>query len=120
MMGRWVVGVILLFVILLMTLPDTDEKSLSRIGSASMLACTKDIRAQIGEQLLHNETVATEHKITCPDLITSLKVDERGRMVITGNKYKVTMQLSPVIESGKLRWSCTGEPADSVTNLCKP
>lgn len=120
MMGRWVVGVILLFVILLMMLPDTDEKSLSRIGSASMLVCTKDIRAQVGEQLLHDEAVATEHKIACPDLIASLEVNEQGQMFITGNKHKVTMELSPVIESGKLRWSCIGEPAGLVTNLCKP
>lgn len=120
MMGRWVVGVILLFVILLMMLPDTDEESLSRIGSASMLACTKNIRTQIKEQLLHNEAVTTEHDVSCPDLIASLKVNERGQMVITGNKHKVTMQLSPVFENGKLRWSCTGKPAGSVTNLCKP
>lgn len=120
MMGRWVVGVILLFMILIMMLPDTDEKSLSRIGSASMLACTKEIRTQIGEKMLNSEAVSTEHKISCPDLITSLKVNEQGHMLIVGNKYKVRMELDPVIENGKIRWSCTGTPAESVTNLCKP
>ncbi len=85
-----------------------------------MLACTKDIRAQVGEQLLHKEAVTTEHKTTCPELIASLKVNEQGQMLIIGNKYKVRMELAPVIENGKIRWSCTGTPAESVTNLCKP
>ena len=120
MIGRWAVGVVLLFVILLSLLPSTDEQSLARIGSASMLACTKPLREQVAQQVLAGEPVSAVFNNDCPDLIAALELDERGGMVISGNKHAVTMRLQPLVEQGAVRWSCTGEPPESVTSLCRP
>ena len=120
MLARWLVGIVLLFVILLMMLPKTDEQSLSRIGSASMLACTKTFRQEVSVQVLDKKPVTTTFNNTCPDLIATLQVDTSGAMLITGNKYPVRMQLQPVVENAKVRWSCNGEPIEMVTKLCKP
>jgi hypothetical protein len=118
--SRWVVGVVLLFGILLMTLPNRDPQSLSRIGSASMLACTKDLRRQIEPQVLRGDAVALTFANSCPELIASLEISEEGGMVISGNRHKLTMQLTPVVEGNKVRWRCRGEPPEAVTRLCKP
>jgi len=120
MLSRWSVGVVLLFAILLLLLPSRDEKSLSRIGSASMLACTSDLRDAVEKQLLAGRTVTASFRNGCPDLIASLTLNEEGEMVITGNKHPVTMRLSPIEEDGKIRWSCQGKPEDRVTKFCKP
>lgn len=120
MLGRWAVGVVVLFTVLLLMLPSRDEQSLSRIGSASMLACTKDIRTKIEAQLRRKEIISVETKNPCPDLIASLSTSAQGEMTITGNKFPVTMHLTPVFEDSGLRWSCVGRPLKSVTNLCKP
>lgn len=120
MISRWVVGVVLLFGILLLTLPKRDEDSLSKIASASMLMCTLDFRERVAQQVLRGESVAVEFGNKCPDLIAALGVDERGEMVISGNKHPLKMTISPVVEGGKVRWSCRGEPAAAVTKLCKP
>ena len=121
MIIRWVVGIVLLFGVLLLMLPRTDQESLTKIGSASMLMCTSHFRDEVARQLAtHEPVVAVEFKNTCPDLIASLELGERGRVVITGNKYKVKMTLTPVREGGRVRWRCRGEPADAVTKLCKP
>lgn len=120
MLSRWLVGIILLFVILLMLLPSRDEQSIARIGSASMLACSRDFREEVSSQVLKKEPVSVIFSNTCPDLITSIDVDIYGNMVIQGNKHPVTMRLKPVVENGSIRWSCTGEPKDRITKLCKP
>jgi hypothetical protein len=120
MLGRWLVGIILLFVILLMMLPSRDEQSLARIGSASMLACSRDFREKVASQVLEKTPVTVMFSNTCPDLITSIDVDMYGNMVIKGNKHPVTMRLRPVVENGRIRWSCKGEPEDRITKLCKP
>lgn len=120
MISRWIVGVVLLFGILLMMLPNTDEESLARIASASMLMCTMDFREQVARQVIRDEVIAVEFRNTCPDLIAALDVSESGELVITGNKHQMKMTLSPVVEGGKVRWSCRGEPATVVTKLCKP
>ena len=120
MIGRWVVGVVLLFGILLFMLPKRDEQSLARIASTSMLMCTKDFRERVAAQVLRQETVTAQFGNTCPDLIASLDVGERGEVVITGNRHRLKMMLSPVVEGGKVRWSCRGEPAASVARLFKP
>ncbi|HEY9148505.1 MAG TPA: hypothetical protein VIQ22_05800 [Gammaproteobacteria bacterium] len=119
MFGRWVVGVILLFVILLMMLPDTDEQSLARIASTSMLMCTKEQREQVASQVLAAEGVEVEAAIACPELIAALEISEQGKMVIRGKEHPLTIWLEPVIEGDKVRWSCRGEPAELVTKLCK-
>jgi hypothetical protein len=119
MIGRWVVGVVLFFGVLMMMLPKTDEKSLTKIASQSMLMCTKDFRALVARQVIREEVVTVEFTNQCPDLIASLKMGERGEMVITGNKHPLKMTLNPVVENGKVRWSCRGEPAAAVTKLCR-
>ena len=119
MMSRWVVGVVLFFGILMMLLPKTDEKSLTKIASQSMLMCTKDFRERVAQKVIKGKAVAVEFRNTCPDLIASLEMDERGEMVITGNKHPLKMTLTPVVEGGKVRWSCHGEPAAAVTKLCR-
>lgn len=120
MVKRIIVGLVLLFGILLLTLPRTDDKSLAKIASGSILMCTKDFRKDVEQQVLRDEAVTVAFKNSCPDLIAKLEMDDAGEIVITGNKYPLTMTLSPVVENGKVRWSCSGEPAESVTKLCKP
>lgn len=120
MFSRWIVGVVLLFGILLFMLPKTDEQSLAKIGSTSMLACTKDVRNQVASQILKEQAIAVKFENKCPDLIASLEVSEQGDMVITGNRHKLTMRLSPVVEASKVRWSCHGEPSELITKLCQP
>jgi hypothetical protein len=119
MISRWVVGVVLLFGILLSMLPKRDEDSLSKIASASMLMCTLDFREHVAQRVIRGETVAVEFRNKCPDLIAALEVDELGEMVIAGNRHPLKMTISPIVEGGKVRWSCRGEPAAAVTKLCK-
>lgn len=120
MISRWVVGVMLLFGVLLFMLPKSDDETLSRIASASMLKCTQVFREQVARQVLRQDVVDVKFNNKCPDMIGSLKVDEQGGMVITGESYSLKMKLSPVVEGEKIRWSCRGEPAVAVTKLCKP
>ena len=120
MLSRWVVGVVLLFGILLFMLPKSDEQSLSRIASTSMLACTKELREQVAQQVLREESVEATFKNRCPELIANLETDPQGGVRITGNKHPLTMHLQPVVENGKVRWSCRGEPEGVVTKLCRP
>ena len=119
MIIRWVVGVALLFGILLLMLPKTDEKSLAKIASQAMLMCTKDFREQVAQRVVRDEAVTLQFKNTCPDLIAWVAVDESGGMVIAGNRHPLKMTLSPVVEGGEVRWNCRGEPAASVTRLCR-
>jgi hypothetical protein len=120
MLSRWVAGVVVLFGILLFMLPRSDEQSLSRIASTSMLACTKELRKEAARQLLNEEAVEVEFKNNCPELIASLEIDGQGEMLVTGNRHPLTLRLHPVMENGKLRWSCHGDPPERVTKLCKP
>ena len=120
MISRWIISVVLLFGILLLMLPNTDEESLAKIASASMLMCTVDFREQVAEKVVGAEAVAIEFQNKCPDLIADLEVDERGAMVITGSKHQLKMSLTPLFEAGAGRWSCRGAPAAAVTKLCKP
>ncbi|MDQ1314963.1 MAG: hypothetical protein QG662_1072 [Pseudomonadota bacterium] len=119
MIIRWIVGVALLFGILMMMLPKTDEKSLAKIASQSMLMCTKDFREHVARKVVQKEAVAVEFQNKCPDLIAWVEVDASGEMVIAGKKHPLKMTLSPVVEDGRVRWSCRGEPAASVTSLCR-
>lgn len=120
MMGRWAVGVVVLFGILLTLLPKTDDASVAKIGSASMLMCTLKFREEVEAQLLRGQSLTAEFNNGCPDLIADLNMDEGGKMVITGKKHPVTMTLQPVMDGGKVRWSCRGEPVEFITRLCKP
>ena len=120
MIYRWLIGVVLLFAILLLMLPSKDENSVAKIASASMLACTLDFRDQVGRQLIRKEAVAVKFENKCQNVIAAVEVGERGDIVINGKGQQLKLTLSPVVDNGKLRWSCYGEPAGAVTNLCKP
>ncbi len=100
-------------------LPKTDEQSLSRIASASMLMCTVDFRDQVAQQVVREEAVTVKFRNKCPNLIDSLEVGEQGNVVITGKKHQLKMTLIPLVEDGKVRWSCRGEPAPFVAKMCK-
>ncbi|WP_303903489.1 hypothetical protein [Thiohalomonas denitrificans] len=115
-----IIGVVLLFGILLLSLPKRDEESLAKIASASMLMCTMELRERVARQVIREEAIDAEFRSKCPDLIAALEVNELGNMVITGRKHQLKMTLSPIVEGGKIRWSCRGEPAATVTKLCKP
>jgi hypothetical protein len=119
MIKRIIVSLAILFGILLLTLPSTDEKSVARIASGSMLMCTKEFRGQVEQQVLRDEPVTVAFNNTCPDLIAALEVSEAGEMVITGSKHALTMTLTPAVENGKVTWSCRGKPEASITKLCK-
>ena len=119
MIKRIVVGLALLFGILLLTLPKTDEQSVTKLASGSMLMCSMDFRKQVEVQLIKEESVTAEFTNTCPDLIAALEVTETGEITITGNTHPITLTLTPVVEKGGVRWSCHGEPAESVTKLCR-
>lgn len=120
MIYRWLVGVALLFAILLLMLPSRSEKSVAKIASASMLACTLDFRDQVGLQLVRKEAVAARFDNKCQNVIAAVEVGERGDIVITGKEHQLKLTLSPVVDQDKVRWSCRGEPAAAVTKLCKP
>ena len=120
MIYRWLIGVALLFAILLLMLPSKDEKSVAKLASASMLACTLNFRDQVGLQLARKEAVTVKFENKCQNVITAVEVGERGDIVITGKEHQMKLTLSPVLDNGKMRWSCYGEPAAVVTKLCKP
>lgn len=120
MIYRWLIGVVLLFAILLLMLPSKDEKSIAKIASASMLACTLDFREQVGLQLVKKEVVSAKFDNKCPNVISAVEVGEQGDIVITGKEHGLKLTLSPIMDSGKLRWSCHGVPDAAVTKLCKP
>ena len=120
MIYRWLIGVALLFAILLLMLPSKDEKSVARIASTSMLACTLDFRNQVGLQLIRKESVSVKFENKCQNVIAAVEVGERGDIVISGKELQLKLTLSPIIDNDKLRWSCQGEPVEAVTKLCKP
>jgi hypothetical protein len=120
MIYRWLVGVALLFAILLLMLPNKDEKSVAKIASASMLACTLDFRDQVGRQLVRKETVSVKYENKCQNVIAAVEAGERGDIVITGKEHQLKLTLSPVVGNDKVHWGCRGEPAEAVTKLCKP
>lgn len=120
MIYRWLVGVALLFAVLLLLLPNKGENTVAKITSASMLACTLDFRDQVGRQLVRKEAVAVKFENKCQNVIAAVEVGERGEIVITGKEHQLKLTLSPAVDNDKVRWSCYGEPAAAVTNLCKP
>jgi hypothetical protein len=120
MIYRWLIGVALLFAILLLLLPNKGEHSDAKIASASMLACTLNLRDQVGPQLIRKEAVTVKFENKCQNVIAAVEVGERGDIVITGKEHQLKLTLSPVLENDKVRWSCHGEPTAAVTKLCKP
>lgn len=49
-----------------------------------------------------------------------VEVGEHGEIVITGKEHDLKLTFNPIMDSGKLRWSCHGVPDAAVTKLCKP
>lgn len=120
MIFRWLLGVVFLFAILLVLLPNKGENSDARIVSASMLACTLDFREQVGRQLVAKAAVTVKFNNKCQNVIAAVESGEQGDIVITGTQHQLKLTLNPVVDNGMLRWSCRGEPAEAVTRLCKP
>lgn len=120
MIYRWLIGVALLFAILLLMLPSKDEKSVAKIASASMLACTLDFRGQVGVQLARKEVISAKFENKCENVIAAVEVGERGEIAITGKEHQLKLTLSPVVDNDKVSWSCRGVPTEAVTKLCKP
>ncbi len=120
MIKRMLVATFILFAVLLLMLPRTDDASKKKMASAAMLMCSKDFRKAVSEGVLREEAVALQFNNSCPDLIATLVVDEDGGMTLHGAQHGVTMELTPVVELGEVRWSCHGEPAEVITTLCKP
>jgi len=120
MIYRWLIGIVLLFAIMLLMLPNKGEESSAKIASASMLACTLDFRDRVGLQLVRKETITAKFDNKCPNVIAAVEAGEQGDIVITGTQHQLKLTLSPIIENDKVHWSCRGEPVAAVTKLCKP
>lgn len=120
MIKRMIVGVAILFAILLVMLPKTDETSKKKMASASMLLCTRDYRAAIAERLRRHEALDLEFDNKCPTLVSGLELGEEGKLTLHNKTYGLTIVLAPLMENGAVRWSCLGKPAGLITSLCKP
>lgn len=119
MLQRVIASLVMLFGILIFLLPKTDDKSSAMLASGAMLNCSTDYRQQVAQHLLRQEAVTVEFRNTCPDMIAAMEVSEQGEIVLTGSKHSLVLHLTPVIEDGKVLWSCLGEPAELVTKLCR-
>lgn len=120
MIKRMLIAVTFLFAVLLLMLPKTDEASKRKMGSAAMLMCSNEFRKEIAALVLRDEAVQLHFDNHCPELISKLELDEEGALTLYSAQHNVSMQLTPVVEAGRVRWSCRGEPAESITGLCKP
>lgn len=120
MITRMIIGVAILFTVLLLMLPDTDETSKKKMASASMLMCTREYRAAIAEQVRREVTVDLVFKNSCPNVISGVEVDEAGVLHLHNATHSLSMILTPLVEKNKVRWSCRGKPAELITGLCKP
>ncbi|MEN8170451.1 MAG: hypothetical protein ABFS08_09535 [Pseudomonadota bacterium] len=119
MIKRMIIGVVILFAVLLLMLPKTDDASKKKMASASMLMCTQNFRAAVADQITHDVDIDQVFDNKCPDLISELEVDELGVILISSTKHQLSITLTPVLEGKQIRWSCRGEPAESITSLCK-
>lgn len=120
MIKRMIVAVAVLFAILLLMLPKTDDASKKKMASAAMLMCSSDFRKEVAQQVLAEGEVDQTFNNKCPELIASLSADEAGVVTLHGAKHGVTMVLTPQVVQGEVRWSCHGEPRETLTKLCKP
>ena len=120
MIKRMIISITLLFAVLLLMLPKSDEASQKKITSASMLMCSREFRQEVAARLSRNESIDLTFTNSCPALIAELTLDEQGVMTLHGLDHTLTMVLTPRLEAGKVSWSCRGEPAERVTGLCKP
>ncbi len=120
MIGRMLIGTILLFGILLLSLPKRDDASLKKIASGSMLMCTQAFRQAVSQRLLADESpegVAFDGH--CPELVSSLSVDEEGVVELYNTRDGLHLTLTPVKMGQGYIWSCVGTPKTLITGLCK-
>ena len=115
-----IIAVVILFSVLLLMLPKTDDASKKKMASAAMLMCSNDYRKAVAELLRNNEEIVLKFNNECPKLITRLSVDDNGTITLFGAQQGLQIVLTPIEESTKVRWSCQGKPAASITKLCKP
>lgn len=120
MIRRMIVAVAILFAVLLLMLPSTDEASKKKMASAAMLMCSNDYRQRLAGQLQQDESPMPAFDNSCPELIAAVTLGEDGEMTLHGAQYGIVMVLTPLIEEGEVRWRCRGEPAEAITKLCKP
>jgi hypothetical protein len=120
MIKRMLVGTFILFAILLLMLPKTDETSKKKMASAGMLMCSNDFRKAVTERLQRGEALDLQFDNSCPKLIAALQLDDAGVITLHGAQHGVTLVLTPRSDGGAVRWSCRGQPAELVTKLCKP
>ena len=120
MIKRMIIAVVILFAILLLMLPKTDDTSKNKMASAAMLMCSNDYRKAVAERLRNNAPLDLIFTNNCPKLISNLVMEESGDITIRGAKHGIILTLTPAITSAGVRWSCHGEPAEAITKLCKP
>jgi hypothetical protein len=120
MIKRMTVGTFILFAVLLFMLPRTDDDSKKKMASAAMLMCSTDFRKTVADQMLRGDLIELRFTNSCPDLIAALNVDEEGVIRLQGAKHGISMELTPSVEAGAVRWRCQGKPAQAITKLCKP
>ena len=120
MIKRMIVAVVILFAVLLLMLPKTDDTSKNKMASAAMLMCSNDYRKAVAELLRNNTPLDLAFTNNCPKLISSLVMGESGDITIHGAKYGIVLTLTPVVKSAEIRWSCKGEPMEAITKLCTP
>ena len=120
MIKRMIIDVAILFAVLLLMLPKTDDASKKKMASAAMLMCSNEFRKTVAEHVRNNEIIDLKFNNRCPDLISDLSVNDDGTITLVGSKQDLQLVLTPIVESTGVRWSCYGEPKESITKLCKP
>ena len=120
MIKRMTVATFILFALLLFMLPRTDDASKKKMASAAMLMCSNGFRQAVMERVGSGQPMELQFDNSCPELIADVLVDESGTITLQGAQHGIRMELSPVSEGGRFRWSCSGEPAEAITKLCKP
>lgn len=120
MIKRMSVATFLLFAVLLLMLPRTDDTSKKKMASAAMLMCSNAFREEIAKQLTGGDEINVTVNITCPDLLAAMRVDDDGVVNLLGARHGINMVLTPRMEQGKVRWGCRGTPPEAITKLCRP
>jgi hypothetical protein len=120
MIQRMIVAVVIIFAVLLLMLPKSDDAAKKKMSSAAMLMCSNNFRKAVAERVSRDAIVELTFNNNCPDLIAALDIDEEGVMTLRGAQNGVTMVLTPVVESGRVRWSCRGKPMEAIPKICRP
>jgi len=114
-----IMGIVFLFGILIILLPDFGEISKERMASTSMMMCTGKIRTAIKAELEKGSPIKTDYEVKCPKLINQIVVHEDGGIKVFNPTYKIQLSFKPTLKDGKVKWSCQGTPAAFVPAQCK-